>query len=60
MLAHLQTLFSVTIHPEFDGERETFSVLRDGAWLTADSLPALWATLLEGVSLPVYDLRIAA
>lgn len=60
MRDQLERLFGVTIHPEFDGERETFTVSRDGVWLRADSLPALWAMLLEGVSLPVYDLRLAA
>lgn len=60
MRHYLEALFSVTIHPDFDGERETFTVHRAGRVLTADSLPALWALLLEGEPVMVYDMRMAA
>jgi len=56
----LQELFHVTIHPEWDGERETFTVYRGGEVLTAPSLAGLWSLLLEGEALPAYDMRIAA
>lgn len=58
MRAHLEALFNVRIHPEFDGEVETFTVWRDGRMLSAPSLAALWAVLLEADVVPVY--RLAA
>ncbi len=60
MRAHLEALFNVRIHPEFDGERETFTVWKAGTCLRADSLPSLWSLLLEAEGVAVYEWRAAA
>lgn len=58
MLDFIQRTFSCTVHPTFDGERETYAVLLNGVWHTVDSLGSLWALLVEAQ--PEVELEIAA